>query len=70
MNYPPSGEDLREYLTAHNLNAFQVADLLHVSRRSVGYWMAGKIKMPYSIWHTLRVKVEHPEIMVTHKSED
>jgi len=56
--YPPTPEEFRQYLKDHNLNGVQVAEMLHVTRRSVGHWMAGNVRLPWSVWHTLRTIVE------------
>ena len=63
--YPPTAEELRKYLHARRVNGFEVADLLQVGRRTVGYWMAGynasakrDVTMPFSCWFTLRTRLE------------
>lgn len=62
--YPPSPESLRKYLKANNINGFQAAEMLSVSRRTIGYWMRGtdhkgnEITIPYTCWYCLRTKVE------------
>ena len=56
--YPPTAASLRKYIKENHLNAFQIADMLQVSRRTVGYWQAGKIQIPYSCWFTLRTKID------------
>ena len=56
--WPVTVEEFRAYLEEHGLNGWDAARLLHVSRRSVGFWMAGKVDLPYSVWFMLRTKVE------------
>lgn len=56
--YPPTPEELRQYLRDHNVNGHQAAEMLQVSRRSVGHWMSGRNPIPYSAWFALRTMVE------------
>lgn len=58
--YPPSGEELRQYFATHlaGVNRREVGAMLKVNPRTVDYWKAGKVQIPYSCWFTLRTIVE------------
>jgi hypothetical protein len=57
-DYPPTPEQIRDYIAAWKLTRDQVAELLNCNPRTVSFWKSGKVTMPYSVWFTLRSKLE------------
>ena len=64
MKYPTTPEQFRAYLEKHSLSRRSVGELVGVEGRAVSYWKSGlnsagkPIVIPYSVWFTLRTKVE------------
>lgn len=59
--YPPTADELRDFMDTHGLTSRDVGRLLRMSdpdARAVRYWVRGKRVMPFAAWHTLVVLVE------------
>jgi len=65
--YPPEAQDLKDYIQSRALSSRDISDMLKVSSSTVRHWMSGKQVIPYTAWHTLRVKtIDLPEVAWTH----
>lgn len=56
--YPPAAKGLGEYLKRSRISGTQAAEMLQVTRRTVGYWIEGKVTIPFPCWFTLRTLIE------------
>ena len=57
--YPPTAKEIRDYFDKNSLTRRAVASMVRCEPRTVSKWKAGDVKMPYSIWYVIRLKVEH-----------
>lgn len=53
--WPPDGADFKEARLVAGLSSCEVAELLHVSARTVRNWESGRSQVPYSAFKLLRV---------------
>ena len=56
--YPPTAKAFSEYLKRSRISGAQAAEMLQVTRRTVGYWIEGKVTIPFPCWFTLRTLIE------------
>ena len=59
-SFPPSGDEIRDYLEEHDLSSRKVAAILHLAPDGsrVRAWIRGRHTITFSQWHTLRTLVE------------
>lgn len=57
--YPPTPEDFIYTRMTSRMNQQEVADLLHVTLRTVKNWESGRATIPYTAYKLLRVMGRH-----------
>lgn len=57
MLNPPLPTDIIELRKKYKLNRKDVAEMLYVDRRTVGFWESGERTIPLGLWELLNLKV-------------
>jgi len=54
----PSPDEFRAFLSEHGLTGAQAGDLVGINGRQIRRYTGGATVVPYSVWFTLKMKLE------------
>lgn len=57
MLNPPLPTDIIELRKTHKISRKDVAEMLYVDRRTVGFWESGERTIPLGLWELLNLKL-------------
>jgi len=58
-----SVDELKTFMTKHNLGAIELAQLLGITRPAVDHWLTGRREVPPPAAKLMRVVEQYPQLM-------